>query len=855
MDLQLILYLVLLYLFSPFKRGTLLFLHFTFSVLVHMRFAQAIFLVVTFFLSGSLLAQKVYSIKYDDKQITIDGELNEAHWQDAEVTSDFIVNSPVYGGVSRFTSEIRVYYDSEALYIGGVLKDPSPDSISYSLSQRDQTGNADWVGVTIDPYGNNINAFTFRLTAAGVEIDGLASINSTDYLWNAVWKSATAKHKDGWSFEMRIPFSAIRFPNKDVQDWNVNFWRSVRRVREVSTWNPIDPNVFGEITQAGKMEGVQGIKSPIRLSFTPYATSYLVNSYDESEGKQTWKSRITGGMDLKYGLNDAFTLDMTLIPDFGQTASDNEVLNLGPFEVYYNENRPFFLEGTDLFNIGGVFYSRRIGGRPYNYNSAYDNVDDDKGEVVVRNAQQAPLINGTKVSGRTKKGLGIGVFNALEGSVEALIEDSNGVQRKFETNPLTNYNVFVLSQNLKNNSTVSLVNTNVMRSGRAHDANVTVGSADLYTPNAKFRISSNVKVSSIFGDKTEFGHAFWAGIRKVAGTWRYGMSYGEESDKFNPNDLGFLYNNNSRFYDADISWNSFEPTTHFFRRSASLSVTYEELYKPQLFSYLNVNMYIAGLHKKQLYTRLTGSVNPFGSVSHFESRQFGKEVKFKPNAQLNWFFTSDYSKKLALDGNFWAKKFFGRNQYGTGLNLSPRLRVSDRMFLVWETSVEFIRGDYGYVSALEESYEDDILMGFRNRDIVVNKLSTEFLFTKRMGFDLQFRHYWQQVDYINFARLNDDASMTINDYNPLETDGESSHNTSYNAFTLDLNYSWVFMPGSELRIVYKNNIFNSKTDLDTSYFRTFDSLFDEPQINSISMKLLFFIDAVYFRSKKKKQQV
>jgi len=818
-----------------------------------MSLAQAIFLLVSLFVSGFSYAQKSYTIKFNDKPITIDGELKEEHWQEAEVTKNFTVNSPVYGSTSRFSSEIRMYYDAEALYVGGILKDPAPDSISYSLSQRDDTGNADWVGITIDPYGNSINAFTFVVTAAGVEIDGLESINSTDYLWNAVWKSATAKHNEGWSFEMRIPFSAIRFPNKEVQDWNLNLWRQVRRNREVSTWNPIDPNVYGEITQAGKLVGVQGIKSPIRLSFTPYATSYLVNSYDESKGKQTWKSRLTGGMDLKYGLNDAFTLDMTLIPDFGQTASDNEVLNLGPFEVYYNENRPFFLEGTDLFNIGGVFYSRRIGGQPYNYNSVYDNVDENKGERVVRNAQQAPLINGTKVSGRTKKGLGIGVFNALEGNVDAIIEDSNGVQRSFETNPLTNYNVFVLSQNLKNNSTVSLVNTNVMRSGRAHDANVTVGSADLYTPNAKFRISSNIKLSSIFGNTPEYGHAFWTSIRKVAGKWRYGMSYGEESDKFNPNDLGFLYNNNSRFYDADISWNNYQPTKHFFRRTATLSITYEELYKPQLFNYLNVYLNIAGLHKKQLYTTLTANVNPFGSVDHFESRQFGKEVRYNPSAQLSWYFTSDYSKRLALDGNFWFKKFFDRNQTASGFYLSPRLRVSDRLFLVWETSLEFIRGDYGYVASKEVAFEDDILLGFRDRDIVVNELSTEFLFTKRMGIDLQFRHYWQQVDYINFATLLDDANMELNDYNPLEDDGESAHNTSYNAFTLDLNYSWVFMPGSELRIVYKNNIFNSKTDLDVNYFRTFDSLFDQPQINSISMKLLFYIDAVYFRSKKKKQ--
>ena len=140
-----------------------------------------------------------------------------------------------------------------------------------------------------------------------------------------------------------------------MQDWHVNFTREVRRLREQSDWNPVDPNKFGVLTQSGHVSGIKNIKSPIRLSFTPYVTGYLQNSYDEISGEQTWQSRVTGGLDLKYGLNDAFTLDMTLIPDFGQTRSDNQVLNLGPFEVRFNENRPFFIEGTDLFQIGGVF--------------------------------------------------------------------------------------------------------------------------------------------------------------------------------------------------------------------------------------------------------------------------------------------------------------------------------------------------------------------------------------------------------------------------------------------------------------------------------------------------------------------
>lgn len=652
---------------------------------------------------------------------------------------------------------------------------------------------------------------------------------------------------------MKIPYSALRFPNQDIQEWNINFWRGVRRTRENSTWNPIDPKVFGEITQSGRLHGLRDIKSPLRLSFTPYATGYLENSYDSELGRQTWKQRATGGLDLKYGLNDAFTLDMSLVPDFGQTTSDRQVLNLGPFEVRFDENRPFFLEGTDLFRTGGVFYSRRVASTPYNYDAPYYQLNDSIGERVVSNPSLAPMINGTKVSGRTRGGLGIGVFNAVEGRTFAIIADSLGNERKVQTNPMSNYNVFVLSQNLENNSTVALVNTHVFREGSARDANVTVGSADIYSKGGNYQLSTQVNLSSIYENGNYvFGHSTYNTIAKVAGTWQYSFYYGEESDTYDPNDLGFLYNNNARMMEAGLSWNKFTAGKHFFRKSASLNVYYEELYKPQLFSTLNISARLGGLHKKQLYTFVQTSVNPVGNVDHFESRNFGKEVRFNPNASINYFFTSDYSKRFALDGFFAYAKFFGVKQQNYSLSLSPRVRISDRMNIVLDMGVDVLENDYGFVYIKDDAYADQIILGTRDRVIVENTLRTEFIFTKRMGIDIRVRHYWQEVEYSAFRQLLDRGEMVESAYYPTNEDGTSSHNTSYNAFTVDVNYVWVFLPGSQLRIVYKNNIFHSKNALDFNYFQTYNTLFDQPQINSISLKVLFFVDALYFRKKNKR---
>lgn len=797
------------------------------------------------------LAQRSYTIVRTETSPEIDGDVDEPLWEKAEIATDFTTNSPVPGKPSRYKSEFRMCYDNNALYISGRLYDPEPDSISYTLSQRDDFGNADWVAINIDPFANNITAFSFALTSAGVEIDGLESADgSFDQSWNTVWRSAVSKTEYGWSFEMKIPHSAYRFPNKDIQEWNINFARSVRRDRELSNWNPIDPQVFGEITQSGKLAGIEGVTSPLRLSITPYTTGYLENSFDDAAGKQTWKQRVTGGMDLKYGLNDAFTLDMTLIPDFGQTISDQQILNLGPFEVRFNENRPFFLEGTDLFQIGGVFYSRRIGGTPYKYFDAYNDLEE--GEEVIQNPSVAPLVNATKVSGRTKSGLGIGVFNAIEARSNALIVDSLGNEREFETNPLTNYNVFVLSQNTKNNGTISFVNTNVTRVGEASDANVSVVESNMFSQDGKYRLFTSAKVSSVMGDETVNGHNFGARISKVSGTWRYNIGYWEESDTYDPNDLGFLFNNNERGYSGEVSWNDFQGSKRFFRRNFRVNWWYTELYKPQLYQNTQFGATLGGLHKKQFYTQIRAEVNPFGEVNHFESRVFGKELYFNESIFLSYFLSTDYSKRIALDVRAWVKDFLYTSQRGTNLFVSPRLRASDRLDIILESSVQNLQHDYGYVSVQDDNFSEAIMIGTRDRLIVENVIRSRLVFTNRMGIDFRLRHYWQQVDYTGFRELIDEGELRETAYNPLNDEGVSVHNTNYNAFTLDVNFRWIFIPGSELTIFYKNNIFQTKNRLEPSYFTTFETLFEQPQINSISLRLLVFLDAIYLRRKDKK---
>ena len=437
--------------------------------------------------------------------LKIDGVLDETVWQVASVSDNFIQSEPKPGIEAFQKSTVKILYDDNAIYIGAKLFDSSPDSIAKQLSERDNFGNTDWFGIVIDAYQDGNNGVGFFVTPVGIQLDikyfadgnGGNSVFSGDRNWDAVWISEANITDEGWTVEMKIPYSAIRFPAQEDQVWNVNFARSIRRNRELSFWSPIDPTQTGLLQQSGQVSGISDIKSPVRLSATPFLAVYGDLYRDKNESpKNSWGRSFTGGMDVKYGLNDAFTLDMTLIPDFGQVQFDNQILNLSPFEVRFDENRQFFTEGVELFNKGNLFYSRRVGGRPVGFFDVSGGLSD--GETVIENPGETQLINATKVSGRTNGGLGIGVFNAISKNTYATIEDANsGNRREVLTNPLTNYNVLVFDQSLKNNSYVTLVNTNIWREGGGdnYEANVTGSLFSISNKKNTYAISGGAVLS------------------------------------------------------------------------------------------------------------------------------------------------------------------------------------------------------------------------------------------------------------------------------------------------------------------------------------------------------------------------
>src|SRR5215213_4896773 len=451
------------------------------------------------------------SSKRTTASIEIDGNLEESIWKETTPATGFIEWRPKFGTLedSATRTEIYLVYDNTSIYVGGYCHERTKDSVSKELVGRDVIGVNDYVGVIFDTYHDKINGFGFYVTPLGEQFDAkYSTTNGEDDSWSAVWDSESKIVSDGWTFEMRIPYSALRFVSRDNQTWGLNITRNRKKIGRQFMWNPVDPNKNGFINQSGEWTGIEKIDAPLRLSFSPYLSAYVNHYPDDNSSTKNTTTSVNGGMDVKYGISPSLTLDMTLIPDFGQVRSDNKVLNLSPFEVKYNENRPFFTEGTELFNKGNLFYSRRIGGQPIHMYDVYS--DADSNETVIKNPTESKLLNATKISGRTKKGLGVGFFNAITKRMYAKVEDDAKHIRKVETNPLTNYNIIVLDQSLKNNSSVSFINTNVLRSGGDRDANV---SAALFnfnnkknTYNLNGKLSTSYLTNSADDATTGFSH-------------------------------------------------------------------------------------------------------------------------------------------------------------------------------------------------------------------------------------------------------------------------------------------------------------------------------------------------------------
>ena len=389
--------------------------------------------------------------------VVIDGRADDAIWHTAPVIADFTQFTPVEGGPARFKTEAQAAFDDHNFYAFIRAYDPEPAKISTVLARRDVRPPTDQLKIVIDSFHDRRSGFEFAISPGGVKRDyAIYDDNNEDGSWDGVWDVATRVDSLGWTAEFAIPLSQLRYPSSPTHTFGFGVWRDIERYKERVSWPAYRPSQIGFVSQMGDLTGIDGIPSPRRFDVMPYT---VAKNEPRNTGLDFQRHQsFSGGADFKYGLTSNFTLDGTVSPDFGQVEQDPAVLNLSVFETFLDEKRPFFLEGTGVYqfpvnvnqvnNAGeGLFYSRRIGRAPQ-LGALYGDASS---------ATSTTILGAGKITGRTAGGLTMGVLDAVTRHETGAAD--------FTIEPRTNYGIVRLSQDLNDHhSGAGLVFTSVDRS-------------------------------------------------------------------------------------------------------------------------------------------------------------------------------------------------------------------------------------------------------------------------------------------------------------------------------------------------------------------------------------------------------
>jgi hypothetical protein len=539
---------------------------------------------------------------------TIDGKLDDACWKTGEWAGDFTQWIPNEGARPSQPTHLKILYDDKNIYVAIRAFDSEPDKISRKAGRRDQF-QGDAVGINFDSYHDHRTGFEFNVTASGQKIDLiLTNPMNADYNWNAVWYVKVAMEDSAWTAEYEIPLSQLRFSSEHQQIWGMHCWRWIDRLQEESDWELQSSKGPGMLYQFGELHGISGLPKSRRIEIMPYSVGKL-NTFKKEPGNpfadkgRSWEGSL--GMDAKVGLSSNFTADLTINPDFGQVESDPSVMNLTAFETFYEERRPFFLEGGNIFDFdlddASLFYSRRIGHSPsYRPSLAANEFLDAPSNTTILSA--------AKVSGKTSDGLAIGVLQSLTSAENARI-GSSAADRDVCVEPMTNFVIARAQKDFKQgNSALGGIFTATNRIIKdSHLENINrkayTGGVDLFHHwnDKEYYLTAKVIGSTVGGEavaitslqnssahyyqrpdadhlrfdstRTQLsGYGGSVGIGKGSkGLWRYSTEITWRSPGLDLNDLGFMQRADDIEQENSLSYFVTQPVSIFRTYNAGVS--------------------------------------------------------------------------------------------------------------------------------------------------------------------------------------------------------------------------------------------------------------------------------------------
>ena len=532
---------------------------------------------------------------------------------------------------------------------------------------------------------------------------------------------------------------------------------------------------------------------------------------------------------------------MTLLPDFGQVQSSNQVLNLTPFEVKYAEYRTFFTEGTELFSKGGFFYTQRIGNIPYYRTPVTLNTNEVLGNV----APNPRLINATKISGRNDNGWGIGVFNAVTGPEYATVTDtSKGTNRRVQTDPLTNYNIIVFDKALKHNSSVTFINLSTMRAGSDYDANLSSVMWDMYDKKNKWEFFGKYAESQLYGVQnlgTQYGHLHNFGVSKVSG--KFNFTYWQEGadNKYTPNDMGYFTNNNYFDNGAWLGYKWLKPKW-YNNLYYNLNLYYSRTYNPNEYQYFTVNTNLNGQLKNLWYAGVSTDYSAPQS-DFYESRIPGMVFKRPQGFGGGFWVSSNDSKKYSASINFYYHHIGVINGDGYDVSFYQQMRFNKKLTISLSNSISPRINYQGFADTLNnQSY-----FGQRNINTVENILNIKFNFNNKMGVTMRVRHYWSSVNYSQYYLLMNNGYLG----SAIPVSFNADDNVNF--FNVDLLYTWQFAPGSFVYLNWKNAASKDDQLVRDGYKNNLNNTLGIPDLqnNTISLRIIYYLDYLSLKKKKK----
>lgn len=556
-------------------------------------------------------AQSIQAVRAGESP-RLDGRLTEAVWKTAPAVTNLTQREPDEGAPAIENTEVRFAYDDDALYVGARMFSRDPGAIRALITRRDREGSSEQIVISLDTYRDRRTAYTFSVTPAGVRVDYYHATDSEgdrDSDWNPVWEAATDIDSLGWSAEFRIPFNQLRFTTSETQEWGVNVVRRVPDRNEQSYWALVRRTDNGWSSRMGALTGIGGIRPARRVELLPYvaADSRIAAVTDPANPFQhSYANAARVGGDLKMGLGPSLTLDVTLNPDFGQVEGDPAVVNLSAYEIFFDERRPFFLEGADLLNQRGLFYSRRIGAAP----PGSANAD------YVQRLANSTILGAAKLTGRLPSGLAVAALAAMTGREVAQTFDSTSIPQfgSAVVAPRTSYAVAAARQQFgRDASTFGGIVTLVQRdldpgtplanllpqraysgllegrlrwAGGGYDVNSWLGYTNVRGDSVSIlrqQRSSRRYFQRPDADHVEVdparrmlaGATFGLGHSKLSGKWLWDIDFLFQTPGFEPNDMGQYGAVDTRTFNTRLRWRETRPSRWYRRYEVSAGTNYD----------------------------------------------------------------------------------------------------------------------------------------------------------------------------------------------------------------------------------------------------------------------------------------